>query len=145
MIRAYPKETVLAEKLQAIVALGIVNTRMKDYYDLLALARLFDFEGDIVRDALIATFNRRGTDLPNATPIGLTDAFASDLQKIAQWQAFIGREPLLLNPGDLVAAIDDIVTFVLPPLTAAAAGKEFRKHWAAGGPWKTRRTTRSAQ
>ena len=141
-IRAYPKETVLAEKLQAIVALGVINTRMKDYYDLIALARLFEFDGGIVAKAIIATFDRRGTPLPATTPIGLTDVFANDPQKITQWLAFVGREPLLLNPGDLVAAIEDIVTFVMPPLAAAQAGKEFRKHWTPGGPWKSgRRTT----
>ena len=135
-IRAYPKETVLAEKLQAIVALGAINTRMKDYYDLLALARLFEFDGEIVRTAITATFERRGTPLPVEIPFGLSDAFANDLQKITLWQAFIGREPLLLNPGDLVAAIGDVTAFVLPPLAAAAAGTAFRKHWKSGGPWK---------
>ena len=137
-IRAYPKETVLAEKLQAIVALGVINTRMKDYYDLVALARLFEFDGEIVRTAITATFARRCTPLPAETPIGLTDAFANDPQKIALWQAFIGREPLLLNPGDLVAAIEDITAFVLLPLKAAATDKDFRKRWKPGGPWKKR-------
>ena len=75
------------------------------------------------------------TTLPAETPIGLTDTFANDPQKIALWQAFIGREPLLLNPGNLVAAIEDISSFVLPPLVAAQAGKEFRKRWKPGGPW----------
>lgn len=141
-VRAYPKETVLAEKLEAICSLGIANSRMKDFYDLVALARLFEFEGAIVRDAIIATFARRGTDLPDAAPAGLTPEFASDPQKIAQWQAFVGREPLLLNPGDLVAAIEDIASFVMPPLTAARTAAEFVKRWKPGGPWKAVRRKR---
>lgn len=134
-IRAYPKETVLAEKLQAIVVLGAVNTRIKDYYDLLALARLFDFDGAVVRDAIVATFERRGTPLLSDTPIGLTTEFASDPQKIRLWDAFKGREALLLEPGDLGGAVEDIAAFVRPPLVAAYAGKKFTGSRKAGGPW----------
>lgn len=143
-IRAYPKETVLAEKLQAIVVLGAVNTRIKDYYDLLALARLFEFDGATVRDAIIATFARRGTPLPTDTPVGLSAAFAADPHKVSLWQAFINRESLLLEPGDLVAAVEDVAAFVLPPLTAAHDGKAFSRRWLAGGPWRVvrkRKTT----
>ena len=141
-IRAYPKETVFAEKLQAIVALGIINTSMKDYYDLLALARLFDFDGEVVRRAVVATFDRRGTPLPDDVPTGLSPVFVDDPQKVALWNAFIGREPLLLNPGDLVAAVEDIVAFVMPPLVAAEKGKPFAKRWKPGGPWKAVRGKR---
>ena len=136
-IRAYPKETVFAEKLQAIVALGLINTRMKDYYDLLALARLFNFDGEVLHQAVIATFERRGTPFPDGVPTGLSSAFVGDPQKVAFWNAFIGREPLLLNPGDLVAAVEDIAAFVMPPLDAARNAKAFKNKWTAGGPWKS--------
>lgn len=139
MVRAYPRETVVAEKLQAIVVLGLVNTRMKDYYDLVALARMFEFDGETLRDAIAATFERRQTPLPAKVPAGLTDAFTSDPRKIALWQAFIGREPLLLNPGDLVAAIEDIEAFVMPALQAAREGTRFSRRWKAGGPWRIKR------
>lgn len=138
-VRAYPKETVLAEKLQAIVMLGTVNTRIKDYYDLLALARLFEFDGATVRDALIATFERRGTPLPIDVPVGLSPEFAGDPQKARLWEAFINREALLLEPGDLTAAIEDIAAFVMPPLMAAETGDAFAKRWKAGGPWRVAR------
>jgi predicted nucleotidyltransferase component of viral defense system len=138
-VRAYPRETVLAEKLQAIVVLGAVNTRIKDYYDLLALARLFEFDGATVRDALIATFERRGTPLPVEVPVGLSPEFAHDPQKARLWEAFIDREALLLEPGDLTAAIEDIAAFVMPPLAAAQSGAAFAKRWKAGGPWRVTR------
>lgn len=143
-VRAYPKETVLAEKLQAIVILGAVNTRIKDYYDLLALARLFDFHGAVVRDAIVATFERRGTPLPSDTPVGLSTDFASDAQKVRQWDAFIGREALLLEPGDFGGAVEDIAAFVLPPLVAAHEGKTFKAKWKAGGPWRPTRSRKSS-
>jgi len=135
-IRAYPRETVVAEKLQAIVMFGAVNTRLKDYYDLLALARLFDFDGQALCDAIAATFERRGTEIPDDVPVGLSEEFANDLRKIAQWQAFINRENLLLNPGDLVAAVEDVAAFVLPPMQAARDTTVFARRWKAGGPWR---------
>ena len=64
-LRAYPKETVVAEKLEAIVQLGLANTRMKDFYDLLVIARTFPFEGELLCDAIAKTFKRRGTELPS--------------------------------------------------------------------------------
>lgn len=138
-VRAYPKETVVAEKLHAITVLGAANTRLKDYYDLLALARLFEFDGPVLRDAMTATFERRSASIPDAPPLGLTKDFA-DQQKVAMWQAFTAREALLLNPGDLVTAIDDIAAFVLPPLKAAHDGKDFARRWRQGGPWQRGRT-----
>ena len=132
---AYPRETVVAEKLQAIVTLGQANSRMKDFYDLLALSRLFAFEGGSLAQAIRVTFERRGTALPTDTPVGLSAAFAEDGAKARQWSAFVGREPLLLQPSNLPATIVAIGEFVLPPLQASAAGEGFERCWPAGGPW----------
>ncbi len=65
-LMAYPKETVVAEKLEALVKLGIANTRMKDFYDLEILSRIFTFEGKTLAKAIQNTFQKRGTDLPIA-------------------------------------------------------------------------------
>lgn len=140
-LRAYPKETVIAEKFEAIVALGQANSRMKDFYDLVALSRLFGFDGEVVRDAIAATFERRGTALPTKRPPGLTKAFARDRQKAMQWTAFMKRESLLLNPGDLVAVVQEVSLFVMPPAKAAQAGKSFARTWGPCGPWRAKRTT----
>lgn len=138
-LRAYPKETVIAEKYQAMVALGQANSRMKDYYDLVALSRLFDFDGAAVRSAIAATFERRGTALPVKRPSGLTQAFARDKQKMVQWAAFVQRESLLLKPGDLVDAIRQVRLFVTGPTKAAQSGTPFTHKWKAGGPWRAKR------
>ncbi|AZO73521.1 nucleotidyl transferase AbiEii/AbiGii toxin family protein [Mesorhizobium sp. M1D.F.Ca.ET.043.01.1.1] len=135
LLRAYPRETVVAEKLQAIVALGQANSRMKDFYDLLALSRLFAFEGRSLTPAIRATFARRDTPLPTDTPLGLSIAFAEDGEKARQWSAFVGREPLLLRPSDFPATIISIAEFLLPPLEAEASGHSFERLWPAGGPW----------
>jgi Nucleotidyl transferase AbiEii toxin, Type IV TA system len=89
-------EQAFAEKLQAIVALGQTNSGVKDFYDLLALSRLFAFEGRSLTQAIRATFERRETPLPTEKPLGLSNAFAEDSEKARQWSAFVRREPLLL-------------------------------------------------
>jgi hypothetical protein len=139
-LHAYPKETVIAEKFQAIVDLGQANSRMKDYYDIVALSRLFNFDGDGVRRAIAATFERRRTALPAKRPPGLTKAFARDMRKVSQWAAFVQREPLLLSPGDLVDVVRELGLFIMAPTKAARAGQPFTHKWKAGGPWRAKRT-----
>ena len=93
-LRVYPRETVFAEKLEAIATLGIANSRMKDYFDLLALLREGAMDNPMLTEAIRATFQRRATALPDGVPFGLTDAFATDAQEQAQWNAFLRRNRL---------------------------------------------------
>jgi predicted nucleotidyltransferase component of viral defense system len=87
-LRAYPLETVIAEKLHAMVLLGLANSRMKDYYDVWMLTRTYPLDLIRLRRAVDATFARRSTPLLASVPEGLSDAFAADAGKQAQWQAF---------------------------------------------------------
>ena len=103
-LRAYPQETVIAEKLHAMVTLGLANSRMKDYYDVWMLVRTFEIDPARLRRAIEATFARRGTPLPAALPEGLTDAFAQDDTKQRQWAAFVR------NLSSSAPALRDIVT-----------------------------------
>jgi predicted nucleotidyltransferase component of viral defense system len=135
-LNAYTKETVVAEKLQAIVVLGRANSRMKDFYDLLALSRLFEFEGRTLASAIRATFERRGTAVPTAVPDGLDDKFAEDEEKRRQWTAFVRREPLLIAAPSLKKTIDEIASFALPPVNALSTDGEFDFRWVDGGPWE---------
>ena len=118
-LRVYPRATVFAEKLEAIVSLGMANSRMKDFFDLAALAGegLLDIEQ--LGDAIQATFHRRGTALPNQTPVGLSDEFARNASKRAQWQGFLAKNRLNSTPFEEV--ITDIRRFVAAPLTHACA------------------------
>jgi len=109
-LRVYPREAVFAEKLEAITVLGIANSRMKDYFDLLALAREGEMATSSLSEAIRATFERRGTHWPQALPFGLSKAFADDAQKQAQWRAFLRRNRLLAPPLDVV--IGEISTFI---------------------------------
>ncbi len=109
-LRVYPRETVFAEKLEAIATLGIANSRMKDYFDLLALLREGAMDRATLAEATRATFQRRATPLPDGVPFGLTDAFATDAQKRAQWKAFLRRNRLAAP--NLETTVDELRTFV---------------------------------
>ena len=87
-LRAYPLETVIAEKLHAMVVLGMANSRMKDYYDVWMLMTTFELEAARLSQAIRATFSRRDTAVPSEMPDGLSNVFAKDPGKQRQWQAF---------------------------------------------------------
>lgn len=134
-ILAYPPESVVAEKLEALVSLGMVNTRMKDIYDLRLIARSFPFEGSTLVDAIRATFNSRKTDIPTTTPTALSDEFCRNEDKQKQWTAFLTRSGLEKPDISLAEVIEELHLFLVPPLKAAASSTEFPESWVDGGPW----------
>lgn len=111
-LRGYPKETVVAEKLQAIVFLGSINSRMKDYYDLWMMVQQFEFDSSKLRTAVEQTFQRRETDIPSSVPVGLSEGFAQEKQ--ARWNAFLLRNKL--EAPDLDQVNVDLRKFLLPLL-----------------------------
>lgn len=136
ILRAYPKETTVAEKYEAMVSLGIANSRMKDFYDLWVLARDFEFKGDILSRAIRATFKRRKTELPKIIPLALTDEFAADKSKQMQWVAFVRRGRLVVDAPKFEQIISMLRLFLWPPTTTNDGGKNFGGRWQPGGPWK---------
>jgi hypothetical protein len=134
-LRAYPPETVVAEKLEALVSLGMRNSRMKDFLDLWVIAKTFQFEGAILLQAVAATFVRRKTVPPVETPIALTTAFTQDPAKQVQWRAFLGRSKIDLAPKSLPEVVSFVEGFVTPVLNAARDGATFNKTWTPGGSW----------
>ncbi|MFO0805494.1 MAG: nucleotidyl transferase AbiEii/AbiGii toxin family protein [Gemmataceae bacterium] len=131
----YPKETVVAEKVEAMVKLGLANSRMKDFYDLLVMARSFSFDGQRVREAIRATFERRGTAMPTAAPVALTDTFWKDDAKQKQWKAFVKRSGLEKGAGELSEVVAKLSLFVLPPVMAVSKGEVFTGTWQPSGTW----------
>jgi len=135
VLPAYPRETVVAEKFQAMVALGIANSRMKDFFDLWCLARDFAFDGQKLAEAIGATFRRRETELPDDMPIALSEEFALDATKQTQWNAFLKKA----NVGERID-LDEVLAllreFLLPPTGAIAGKKAFKLRWTARGPWR---------
>ena len=133
-LRAYPRETVVAEKVEAMVQLGIANSRMKDFYDIIVLAQRFEFDGGLLARAMKATFARRGTPLPKTPPVAFTSTFADDASKRIQWAAFL-RKSGAQDQSDLPTTIAAVVAFAEAPRRAAATGERFVLRWPPGGPW----------
>lgn len=131
---AYPKEAVIAEKLQALTDLGLLNSRLKDYFDMWLLSRLYDFEGSSLVEAIGATFRHRSTEI-EASPAGLTDAFALDPARQKQWVAFLRRSRFKTAPAELQGIVQTVREFLQPPLSAAASGRLFAASWRRGNRW----------
>lgn len=138
-LQAYPAYTVIAEKLQALVALGIANSRMKDYYDLWALSGNMEFQLAPLRDAIRATFDRRKTEIPAELPVGLTAEFSNDETKLRQWAAFVSKNDLDEPWPELDAVIVKLGTFLALPIQTALEDSmpdSEIQFWPAGGPWQ---------
>jgi hypothetical protein len=132
-LRTYPRETVVAEKFQAMVMLGMANSRIKDFYDLWVLARDFSFDGRMLSEAIAATFTRRRTALPDETPVALTDEF---WQAGNKWGAFLSKNKLPAEGAALEGVLDLLRRFLLPPASALRFGSPFRAAWDRGD-WRT--------
>ena len=124
-LKAYPRETVVAEKYQALVHLGMANSRMKDFYDLWVITRKFDFDGLILSEAIRNTFSRRHTSLPEHASPGLSPEFHEDVQKNTQWNAFIRKGIHVTSPPSLTEVCLFLETFLLPPTQALIKSQDF--------------------
>lgn len=117
-LRVYPRYTVVAEKLEALTSLGMLNSRMKDNFDLWVLAKYSEFDRQILIQAVAATFDRRQTGIPHGVPIGLSDEFANDSLKEKQWNAFLRKNSIAPKP--LTEVVTDLRDFLMPVLASAA-------------------------
>ena len=115
-LRVYPRETVIAEKFETIVKRGLANSRMKDYYDLLMLCRDSAVNPDVVRAAIVRTFNRRKTPIPTECPFGLSDEFAKNAMKITQWTAFLRKNRIDALNMELSEVVSEIRTRIMHEL-----------------------------
>jgi len=134
-LMVYPRDTVVAEKFEAMVSLGLTNSRMKDFHDVAVMASNFEFDGQELVRALAATFRRRKTALPKDPPPAFTDAFIKRPETIALWKAFVERESIHKDYCDLGAIVSLLRTFLLPPVSAALRDIDFRNRWPPRGPW----------
>ncbi|HEX9198019.1 MAG TPA: nucleotidyl transferase AbiEii/AbiGii toxin family protein [Acidobacteriaceae bacterium] len=133
-LRAYPVETVVAEKFNAMATLGIANSRLKDFYDLWLISRTFEFDHAALSAAIHRTFERRETPMPTDIPTGLTNQYAE--QWDMRWKAFLKREHMSAAPDNLSSLIGDLREFMVP-LTLPSSTASY---WPSGGPWSIRKT-----
>lgn len=132
----YPPETTIAEKVETMVSVGLLNSRLRDYFDVFVLARRRAFDGASLKKAVRHTFERRGTSIPEDLPPGLSTRFAKEPGKQIQWKSFCHKlgEPSV--PEDLTRVLEKIASFVGPVLRAARDNTPFDQTWPAEGPWQ---------
>ncbi len=135
-LKGYPRETVVAEKFEAMVKLGTLNSRMKDFFDIWLMSRQFEFDGRLLGTAIASTFQNRGTTIDPDT-VALTTEFSESPTAAAQWRAFLRRSKIMNAPDELRDAVVDIAEFLRPVIDGAIAGR-FDKRWSARGPWRER-------
>ena len=138
-VLAYQPATAVAEKLESIVDLGLINSRLKDFYDLWMLAGRLSFDGQTLADAFAATFRVRETELPTSAPVALTAAFGEQDATAAMWRAYRSRLATsgIDAPAELAEVVSAIRDFVMPPAAAAVGGEPFTASWTPGEGWES--------
>ncbi len=134
-LQAYNRETAVAEKLEAMVKLAELNSRMKDFFDVWLLAGNFDFDGRTLAEAVRRTCEQRQTRL-DPEPICLTDTFAMDSSKGVQWTAFVRRGLMSDAPKEFPKVMEQVRAFLQPLVSALADERVFDSRWHPGGPWQ---------
>ena len=133
----YPMVSVIAEKFQAMVHLGLSNTRMKDFYDIWALSESFNIDGDALLVAVADCFKRRGTPWTEEMPEALTPEFYTDANIQIEWSRY-GRSATLMEPPP--ASFEEVgrrVITLLEPIRESILSKEsFRMRWVSGDTWQ---------
>jgi predicted nucleotidyltransferase component of viral defense system len=137
---AYPREAVVAEKLEALVVLGDRNSRIKDFFDLHHLASRFEFDRATLSEAVRRTFERRGTPIPAEDPIGLTHLYWENPSRPAQVRAFARRARLDVPEKPEEAFMRLLHAFLAPVLEELRMGTVRSGTWSPGGPWRSARS-----
>lgn len=133
-VRAYTRESSIAEKLQAMVKLGAINSRMNDFFDLWYLSSNYDFDGETLAAAIDATFKARGTAMPSEVT-AFSAGFADSPEKQAQWASFRRKSRLEEAPESFAELVGQIASFVAPVLKALANEELFHLKWTHPGHW----------
>jgi hypothetical protein len=129
----YSMESVVAEKFQAMVKLGMLNSRMKDFYDIELLSREYDFDGPKLAEAIRLTFNERETEMPTRID-AFSEAFI--VAKQVQWIAFTKRLQREDDALEFQSVVNSVEKFIAPIVSAIISGKPSPGHWKAAGPWR---------
>jgi len=135
-LRAYPKETVVAEKLHAMAVLAETNSRMKDFYDVWVMQRSFEFDGAELAKAIKATFERRRTAIEPVSCLAFQSSFYASDEPLTRWRLYVSRGSFELVPPPFAEVGSAIERFLRSVAESIARNEEFDLSWPAGGPWK---------
>jgi hypothetical protein len=128
-------ESTIAEKFQAMVKLGVLNSRMKDFYDIWVLSRSFDFKGRILVEAVEKTFEKRNTPV-TLDAVLFDPSFGKDGNKNIQWQGFIRKTKLTNTPGSFEEVMAAVILFLEPLAVSIIEQRALHSNWIAPGPWQ---------
>ncbi len=132
----YTRYTAISEKYDAMLKLGEINGRLKDYFDIWTLCQNFEFDGQQMRESIRATCERRLTMIPSETPVALTAAFSEQPGKATHWNNFVKKVRGEASTPDLDEVVVLLKEFLWPPTQAIVERREFAKRWFPGGPWQ---------
>jgi len=135
-LKGYPPESVISEKFEAMIKLGLLNSRMKDFYDIWLMMRQFDFSGSDLAQALKRTFKQRKTDFPTEKPFFAGEIYDEKSDRQILWKAFLRKSDIKQAPERLAMIAKEIEHFLIEPLRAIGQGATFDRKWKAPGPWK---------
>ena len=135
-LKGYAAESVVSEKFEAMVKLGLLNSRMKDFYDIWLMMHQFDFNGSKIAEALKRTFSHRKTSLPEDRPLFAEEIYDEKSDRQTLWKAFLEKGDIKHAPEKLRATAREIEEFLIKPVDAISKGQEFNEEWKAMGPWK---------
>jgi hypothetical protein len=136
VLRAYNRETVIAEKFETMVKLGELNSRMKDFFDIWLLAKTGQFRRPELSHAIEQTFSNRGTALIDS-PVCFTEEFAMSPSKVAQWTAFLRRNRFTKAPDSFLDVVNFLAEFLRPIVISSLEKQDGNFIWDAGGPWRS--------
>jgi hypothetical protein len=134
-LKGYTPESMIAEKFQAMIKLGELNSRMKDFYDIWLLSKRFDFSGQVLAEAITRTFKIRRTEIPDQ-PSVFKKTFSEDQTRETQWRAFLRKTVLASTTHSFYEVMTEIKSFLVPVSSAIVSQESFQKKWKAPGPWK---------
>jgi predicted nucleotidyltransferase component of viral defense system len=134
-LKGYSKESMIAEKFQAMIKLGELNSRLKDFYDIWLLSKQFDFNSHVLAEAITKTFKIRRTEIP-AQPSVFKKSFSEDQTRETQWRAFLRKTVLASTTYSFHEIMTEIKSFLVPVSSVIVGQKFFQKKWKAPGPWK---------
>ena len=134
---AYPRETVVSEKPEAIVKLGIANSRMKDFHDLHSLSATFEFDGNILAEAVRVTFAHRRIDLPaDGMPLAFTPEFHEDQGKVRQWNAFCTKNSPYVQRTEFKSIIAQLISFLVLIIRSVRENRILGSTWIPARGWQ---------
>ena len=135
-LKGYPVDSVVSEKFEAMIKLGLLNSRMKDFYDIWLMMRQFDFDGSKLTEALKRTFKHRKTCLPQHKTLFAEEIYDEKSDRQTLWKAFLIKGDIKHAPEKLSTTAREIEKFLIKPLDAVNKTERFEEEWKARGPWK---------